>query len=178
MHRAKTRIRSCQEADSHGREAVTVVRTDRKRWPQPDSRHAVTLDRASPIAAPIRKTLLSSVPPTNVKNLQEIPRKVGVDVVVAVGAHDTATVRDAGPAGRVSEPRVPASARPAAPRLREAEGELPGGSVPRPRWARMRRIGSRSVMTATTRSRPWHLGHSRASTDKLRRSSVAQSTRG
>ena len=34
----------------------------------------------------------------------------------------------------------------------------------------MRRTGSRSVMTASTRSRPWHFGHSRTSTEKLRRS--------
>ena len=53
-----------------------------------------------------------------------------------------------------------------------------GASVGMPRCARMRRTGARSVMTATTRSRPWHLGHSRTSTERLRRSSVAQSTRG
>jgi hypothetical protein len=33
-------------------------------------------------------------------------------------------------------------------------------------------------MAATTRSRPWHFGHSRTSTEKDRRSKDAQSTRG
>ena len=39
-----------------------------------------------------------------------------------------------------------------------------------PRWPRTRRVpDSRSVMTAITRRRPWHVGHSKASTERLRR---------
>ncbi|MGO9834452.1 MAG: hypothetical protein ACLP1X_09570 [Polyangiaceae bacterium] len=51
-------------------------------------------------------------------------------------------------------------------------------SVGNPRCARIRRTDSRSVMTASTRSLPWHFGHWRTSKPSDRRSSVAQSTRG
>ncbi len=52
------------------------------------------------------------------------------------------------------------------------------GSVGTPRWARIRRTGSRSVMTATTRRRPRQRGHSRTSTENDRRRRDAQSTLG
>jgi hypothetical protein len=76
--------------------------------------------------------------------------------------------RAADPQLRRGRDRVPKSYPPSTPALTEVHGSVgsraratSGGSAGSPRCSRMRRTGSRSVMTATTRSRPRHFGQLR-----------------